>query len=586
MLTIDGDRFLLDQTPFRILSGAMHYFRVLPEYWRDRLEKMRAFGLNTVETYVAWNLHEPRPGEFHFSGRLDLVKYIETAADVGLKVILRPGPYICAEWDFGGLPSWLLKDANLQVRCMYPPYLEAVDRFFDALLPPLRPLLASNAGPIIAMQVENEYGSFGNDKHYLNHLVDSLRSHGVDVLLFTSDGPRDGCLQGGTLPDIFATVNLAFDAPKAFSKLRDYCPRGPLMITEFWSGWYDHWGEAHHVSADGNNSIERSIQTLDEILAAGASLNFYMFHGGTNFGFMNGANLSEPQYWPAVTSYDYAAPLDEAGNPSPRFWAYREVLKKYAPLPEAASIPSVPKHAFGKIKLTESAGLFASLEALSQKQSSVVPACMEMYDQDYGFLLYRTHISGPRPESILHVHDLHDRALVFLDGHYQATLERETGNEQTSFEIPLEGITLGLLVENMGRVNFGPHLLDRKGILGGVTFAGQFQFGWDVFPLPLNDLSGLRFTRLDGTPPSQLAFYRAAFDVDHPADTFLALPGWTKGVVWINGFNLGRYWERGPQKTLYLPAPLLKAGKNELIIFELHKAAQLAVEFRATPDLG
>jgi beta-galactosidase len=581
-LTTSGDQFLLDGKPFRIISGAMHYFRVVPEYWRDRLEKMRAFGLNTVETYVAWNLHEPHPGEFHFDGMLDIVRFIETAADVGLKVIVRPGPYICSEWDFGGLPFWLLKDPTMQVRCVYPPYLAAVDRFFDALLPRLAPLQFKHGGPIIAMQVENEYGSYGNDKVYLRHLADGMRARGIDSFLFTSDGPRDGCLQGGTLPDVFKTVNFAFDAMEAFAKLREYQPEGPLMVMEFWSGWFDHWGEEHHISADGEASIERSVQTLDEILAAGASVNFYMFHGGSNFGFMNGANFDPEAYGADVTSYDYACPLDEAGDPSPRFAAYREVLKKYVDIPSAEIPPVSRKAGYGAVEMTESARLFESLGVLSQPRSSVTPDPMEMYDQDYGFILYRTQLSGPCA-GILRLRGLHDRALVFVDGVLIDTLDRETGNEYAALETTGDAI-LEILVENMGRVNFGASLLDRKGITGGVTVNDQYQFGWEVFPLPLNDLSGLKFdsARAADFP----AFMRATFNVDDPADTFLALPGWTKGAVWLNGFNLGRYWERGPQKTLYVPAPLLKRGKNELIVFELHGTQSLQVEFRDEPDLG
>jgi beta-galactosidase len=586
MLTISGNQFLLNDKPYRILSGAMHYFRVHPQDWRDRLEKMRAFGLNTVETYVAWNLHEPRPGEFNFSGMLDVAQFIQTAASAGLNVIVRPGPYICSEWDFGGLPAWLLKDANMQVRCAYPPYLSAVDRFFDALMPRLKPLLASNGGPIIAMQIENEYGSYASDKIYLNYLLNGLRARGMDVLLFTSDGPRDGCLQGGTLPGIFSTVNFAFNAPEALAKLREYRPDGPLMVTEFWSGWFDHWGENHHISADESNSMERSVQTLDEILKTGASINFYMFHGGTNFGFMNGANLEPNGYQADVTSYDYGAPLNECGDPSPRFAAYREVLKKYVDLPEAVNIQPGVKRAFGEVEMSESVGLFESLKALSRKQNSLTPAPMEMFDQDYGFILYRTHLSGPRPTSICQARNLHDRALVFLNGQLHATLDRETCRECTTFEIPPEGVTLDLLVENMGRVNFGTGLMDRKGILGGVTFAEQFQFDWEVYPLPLKDLSRLRFSPLDRKPQSQPTFYRATFEVNSPADTFLALPGWSKVVAWVNGFNLGRYWQRGPQQTLYVPAPVLKTGANELILFELHGASCWNVEFRSTPDLG
>jgi len=386
-LTTSGNQFMLNGQPFRIISGAIHYFRVMPEYWRDRLEKMCAFGLNTVETYVAWNLHEPRPAEFHFEGMLDLVKFIETAADVGLKVIVRPGPYICSEWDFGGLPFWLLKDPNMQVRCAYPPFIAAVDRFFDALLPRLVHLQSTRGGPIIAMQVENEYGSYGNDKVYLRHLRDGLRARDIDSFLFTSDGPRDRCLQGGTLPELLKTVNFAFDAPDALAKLREYQPDGPLMVTEFWAGWFDHWGEPHHVSADGSDSIQRSVDTLDEILAAGASVSFYMFHGGTNFGFMNGANGEPEAYAADVTSYDYACPLSESGDPTPRFAAYQAVLKKYVNIPEMEIPSASPKTAYGPVALTESVGLFEALDVLSQPQTSVTPQPMEIYDQDYGFIL-------------------------------------------------------------------------------------------------------------------------------------------------------------------------------------------------------
>ncbi len=585
-LTTTNDQFLLDGKPFRILSGAMHYFRVLPHYWRDRLEKMHLFGLNTVETYIAWNLHEPQPGDFHFDGMLDVVDFVHTAAEVGLKVIIRPGPYICSEWDFGGLPYWLLKDPAMQVRCAYPSYLQAVDRYFDALLPRLAPLQSTRGEPIIAMQVENEYGSYGDDKVYLRYLVDGMRKRGIDCFLFTSDGPRDGCLQGGALPELFKTVNFAFNAEAALAKLRQYQPNGPLMVTEFWSGWYDHWGEAHHLSADGSDSIQRSVEALDELLRLGASVNFYMFHGGTNFGFMNGANLDNGVYHSAVTSYDYASPLDEAGDPSPRFAAYRQVMSKYVDLPPLDEIPPSPKAAYGPVQLAESCTLWDALPALSQPHASPTPLPMEMLDQDTGFVLYRTHISGPRPEGLLHVRELHDRALLLLNGTFHTTLVRETGKETVNLEIPPDGMTIDLLVENMGRVNFGPGLIDRKGILGGVTFADQYQFGWEIYPLPLDDLSLLQFAPLDGTTQACPKFYRAHFHVDQPTDTYLALPGWTKGVVWLNGFNLGRYWQRGPQKTLYVPAPLLQAGQNELIVFELHATNNLWVEFRTISDLA
>jgi beta-galactosidase len=482
------------------------------------------------------------------------------------------------------LPAWLVKDPAMQVRCTYPPYLAAVDRYFDVLLPRLVPLLASNGGPISAMQIENEYGGYGNDQSYLQWLSDGLRRRGIDVLLFTSDGPRDGQQQGGGLPGILRTVNFAFDAHEAFAKLREYQPDSPLMVTEFWSGWFDHWGEEHHLSLDSSNSIERSVQTLDDILAAGASVNFYMFHGGTNFGFMNGANLELTGYHSDVTSYDYAAPLDECGDPSPRFAAYHDVLRKYMVVPEISIVRSIPKRSYGSIGLSESIGLFDALDVLSRQHLSVTPDPMEFFDQDYGFILYRTRIPGPRSEALLVVHEVRDRAQVFVDGQPIGVLERETGDEALSLEIPPQGITLDLLIENMGRVNFGPGLIDRKGIVGCVTFDRQVLFNWEVYPLPLNDLSELRFAATDVREGPR--FYRDTFEVDEAADTFLALPGWTKGVAWINGFNLGRYWQRGPQQTLYVPAPILKQGVNDIIVFELHGAEQLRVELRDQPTLG
>lgn len=585
MLAVHGNEFTLNGKPFRILAGAMHYFRVPPAYWRDRLEKMRAFGLNTVETYAAWNMHEPQPGKFDFSGMLDIERFLQIAADVGLKAIVRPGPYICSEWDFGGLPYWLLKDPNLKVRCAYPPYLEAVDRYFNELLPRIAPLQSHRGGPVIAVQVENEYGSYGGDKVYLSHLRDKLRQGGIETLLFTSDGPRDECLQGGTLPDLLATVNFAFEAPAAFQKLRQYRPEGPLMVTEFWSGWFDHWGEDHHVSADGSPSIARSVQALDQVLDAGASLSFYMFHGGTNFGFMSGANIEPTGYRADVTSYDYAAPLDEAGNPSERYWAYREVLGKYVDLPELNELPAQPARSFGTLRISGAVDLFGALDELSKPVLSLGTEPMEAYGQDYGFILYRTRLTGPRSTSILHLRGLHDRAQVYLDGKLHDTLEREHQHDMTALSVPAEGAQLDLLVENMGRVNFGPGLIDRKGILDGVTLADQYLFGWEVYPLPLADLSLLKFRPLVDGPLAGPRFYRGVFRVDEPADTFLALPGWKKGVAWINGTNLGRYWQRGPQQTLYVPGPFLTAGENELIVLELEAAGEL-VEFRDKPVLG
>lgn len=583
MLTIAGDQFHLDGAPFRLLSGALHYFRVVPEYWPDRLRKLRALGLNTVETYVPWNLHEPRPGEFHFDGGLDIVRFIELAAAEGLKVIVRPGPYICSEWEMGGLPAWLLKDTAMRLRCSYRPYLAAADRYLDTLLPRLVPWQASRGGPIIAMQVENEYGSYGGDTAYLTYLADGMRARGIEVLLFTSDGPAAATLQSGSAPGVLKTVNFGANAPSALARLRHYQPHGPLMVTEFWLGWFDHWGEAHHDQPIDASVGDAAARTLEEILSAGASVNLYMAHGGTNFGFMNGANVDGGVYRATVTSYDYAAPLDEAGDPTPRYVVLREVIGRHVPLPDVPLPPPSRKQAYGPVALTESVSLFDALDSLSERHTSPFPQAMEAFDQAYGFILYRTRVSGPRSPAPLTVRHVRDRVQVFADGVEVGILEREFPERGLDLAVPAEGQALDLLVENMGRVNFGPDLLDRKGIAEGALLGGQYLADWDIYPLPLDDLSRLRFGPLAATGPR---FFRGVFDVDDPADTYLALPGWTKGVVWLNGVNLGRYWRRGPQQTLYVPAPLLRPGRNELVILELHAAAQPVVELRDRPDLG
>lgn len=578
-LSIQGNAFYRNGQPVRLLSGAMHYFRVVPEYWRDRLLKLKAMGLNTVETYVPWNLHEPRPGRFRFSGQLDIVRYLTLAAELDLMAIVRPGPYICSEWDLGGLPSWLLRDPQMRLRCAYPPYLRAVDRFFAALLPRLAPLQASSGGPIVAVQVENEYGSFGNDQTYLRHLVNSLRRGGIDELLFTSDGPCDWMLQGGTVLDIFKVANFGSHPEDAFAKLRDYQPDGPPMCGEFWNGWFDHWGDPHH-----QRDAHDAAQTLDHMLVNGASVNFYMFHGGTNFGFMAGANHTGTTYQPDVTSYDYGAPVDESGVPTEKFFACRAVIGKYVPLPALALPAPLPRCAYGTVTFTECAPLLANLDALSRPVYRPAPVPMEMLGQDYGFILYRTTLQGPRETCPLELQEVHDRAQVFVDGEYRGVIDRNMTESPIALAFGPGQHTLDLLVENMGRVNYGPLLHDRKGITHGVRLGNQFLFDWTIFPLPLTNLTRMRFTADMTEGP---AFHRGSFMVDEPADTFLALPGWTKGVVWLNGTNLGRFWEeKGPQRTLYVPAPLLHRGRNTLIVLELHAAGSRTLELRDVPELG
>lgn len=580
MLVISGNHFFLDGQPFRIFSGAMHYFRVHPRYWEDRLYKLKAMGLNTIETYVAWNLHEPRPGEFHFEEGLDLAHYLSIAANLGLKAIVRPGPYICSEWDFGGLPAWLLADPSMRVRCAYPPYLTAVDRFFEALLPQFAPLQSNHGGPVIAVQVENEYGSYGNDKTYLSHLEAKLREGGIDVLLFTSDGPEDKMLKFGTLPHLLKTANFGSRAKEAFEKLRQYQPEGPLMCGEFWNGWFDHWGEINH-----SRSPEDAAAALDEILTYGDSVNLYMFHGGTNFGLTSGANEAPyPDYQADVTSYDYDSPLSEAGDPTPKYFAFREVLRRYTKFPNLPLPEPSPKLASGPFCLTESIGLFDALSHLATPITSPTPEPMERLGYDTGLILYRTHTKASGINSMLIIRDVHDRAQVFLDGVLLGILERERHQNSVEVDIPEGGATLDILVENMGRVNYGPNLTDRKGITDSVLLGQQLLFDWQIYPLSLDHLSELPFTSTYSVKGP--VFYRGSFEVETPLDTFLSLPNGNKGIAWINGFCLGRYWRRGPQQTLYIPAPHLHIGVNELIVLELHEMQEPLFELLDHPVLN
>ncbi|CAG7652165.1 beta-galactosidase [Paenibacillus allorhizosphaerae] len=579
-LEVAEGQFRIGGKPLRLMSGAMHYFRIVPEYWRDRLLKLKACGFNTVETYVAWNVHEPAEGQFHFTGMADVVRFVETAGELGLHVIVRPSPYICAEWEFGGLPAWLLGYPDIRLRCMDPVFLEKVDAYYDVLIPLLKPLLSTSGGPIIAVQIENEYGSYGNDQAYLDYLRRGLLARGVDVLMFTSDGPTDAMLQGGTLPDVLATVNFGSHPQEAFEKFREYRKTEPLVCMEFWNGWFDHWMKPHHT-----RPAEEVADVFERMLSAGASVNFYMFHGGTNFGFYNGANYGSA-YEPTVTSYDYDAPLSESGDVTDKFVAIRKVLQQHGEIGDAVLPEPLPKRSYGTVRLTERAELFSSLAELSSPVERVCPEPMEKLGQSYGFIVYSTTVSGPRLGESLHLQEVHDRAVVFLDGAYAGTVER-WDPKPLKLDIPAEGVRLDIVVENMGRINYGPRLKDFKGITEGVRLNNQFLFHWTIHPLPLDKLDGLSYRLYEADHvPAGPAFYRGSLEVEQPADTFVRLTGWTKGVVWVNGFNLGRYWERGPQKTLYLPAPLLRRGSNEIVVFELHGADKPEIALEDRPDLG
>lgn len=558
---INGNEFMLNGRPYRILSGAIHYFRVVPEYWRDRLLKLKACGLNTVETCIAWNVHEPKKDLYNFSGIADVVKFIKIAQEIGLNVILRPGPYICAEWDFGGFPAWLLAEENIKLRCYNKPYLERVDKFFDVLFEKIKPLLCCNGGPVIAVQLENEYGSYGNDKKYLEHLKQKFIELSIDCMIFTSDGPTDVMLEGGTLPDVLKTVNFGSASEEAFSKLKEHQEGKPVMCMEYWNGWFDHWGEEHHVRDYKDAALE-----LDSILNQGASVNLYMFHGGTNFGFYNGANFQE-KYEPTVTSYDYNSPLSEDGEPTDKFFAFQKVLLEHGEKFNTELPESIGKMAYGKVKLTEKQGLFQALEHLSKAIEMPYPVPMEKLNQNFGFILYRTKVNGIRKACEIDIKKVCDRAQIFVNGKYVDTVYRPEADKKVVVDFENDENVLDILVENMGRVNYGQHLMDYKGITDGVRLDYQYQFQWQIFCLPLDNIDKVKYN--DEVEEGKPIFYRGYFQVDEVKDTYFSVDGWEKGNVFINGFNIGRYWSIGPQKTLYIPAPLLRKGKNEIVVFDL-----------------
>ncbi|WP_394839128.1 beta-galactosidase [Pendulispora rubella] len=577
-LTVEGDHFLLDGERFQIIGGAIHYFRIHPDQWLDRLQRLRAMGLNTIETYVAWNFHQPTPGDADFTGWRDLGRFIRLAGSLGLKVVVRPGPYICAEWDFGGLPAWLLANSKIQLRCSDPEYEKALDQWFDKLLPHLAPLQWGAGGPIIAVQIENEYGSFGNDQTHLKHIEGVLRRHGIDSLLFCSNGTYDWMLRGGNLPGVLATANFSGDPTGDFEALRKFQPNGPLWCTEYWDGWFDHWGEGHH-----RTDPTETAAMVDKMLAMGASVNLYMAAGSSNFGFWAGANY-DGHYQSTITSYDYDSPVGEAGELTQKFTKLREVIGKYAPLPTDPLPELPPRLAAQTVAVRSAATLFGALDRLGHAVHRGAPVPMEQLGQAYGMIHYRTRIQGPRTKATLTIQGLADWALVYLDGKFVGRLDRNTPKVGVDIAVPGEASQLDLLVDCHGRINFGSNNRDPKGINGNVLLGAQALFGWDIWPLPLDNLDPLQFGAIPAsfTGPT---FYRTSLSIPRPADGFLAFPNWKKGMVWLNGFLLGRYWDRGPQRRLYAPAPLWKAGRNDVVLLELHGAGS-QVALHGEPDLG
>ena len=563
---------------------------------------MKDCGLNAVQTYVPWNFHELEHGMFDFSGDKDLAGFLKTAQNVGLLVILRAGPYICGEWDMGGLPSWLLRHKDIALRTSDPIYLSYVDKWMSVLLPLVKPFLYANNGPIITVQVENEYGSYyACDRTYMEHLYSTFRNLlGDNVVLFTTDGAGDSLLKCGTLiPQLYATVDFGITSDPAdnFKAQRDYEPKGPLVNSEFYTGWLDHWGEPHQTV----NSTQVA-NTLDLILKLNASVNMYMFEGGTNFAFWNGANAGST-YQPQPTSYDYNAPLTEAGDPWEKYVLISNIISSYSGL--NTYIPLiVPKRSYGKVYMTAAVGLFDSPQLVVNQITAEMPVTMELLNQSFGFVIYTTKLPVEfvgKDSTDLTISGLHDRASVYIDGVLKGTGMRVSPTASTvtlTINIPSNAVNLDIVVENMGRINYGSLLNDSKGILGSVTLDGELLTQWTSKSVPMNDTSRIQFQQLNETSKTSnsTVFFRGTFRFDGEAySTFLNVSRWSKGVAFVNGHNLGRYWPiKGPQKTLYVPGVYLRSTTelNELILFEIDQSPctppfnDCYVSLVNTPDLG
>lgn len=555
---IKNNQFLKNGKPIKIISGAVHYFRNMPDTWDDIFKKIKALGCNCVETYCAWNMHEKIQGQYDFSGNLDIAAFIRMAQKEDLMVIVRPGPYICAEWEFGGLPWWILANDDMEIRCMNKQYIQCFEDYLDKLFEEIRPLLCTNGGPIIMLQCENEYGYYGDDKDYLEYLAKSYKEKGIDVPLFTSNGTQEKNLIDGSIDGLLTTLNFGSRVEENFKAFNSLYPDKPKICMEMWNGWFDAWGDSKHHTT----SAEDYAAVVDDMLKIG-SVNMYMFIGGTNFGFTSGANYYE-KFAPVVTSYDYNALLTEAGDVTPKYYAVRNVIKKYVDTPLPSVPANRPKKAYGKFLLTQKTGLFANLNNISKPIKSEIPKHMEKYGIGYGYIAYETVLNREYIDAVLSLESLGDRAHVYLNHNLIGILYI---NEDLSIKINAQkGDTLTILCENMGRANFGSKMMRKKGIAGRCLIDGNIHFNWNVYPLPMDNLSNLDFS--ENQFNEKTGFYKGSVDIDEPYDTFLKLENFKKGFVTINGFNIGRYWEIGPQKTLYVPKSILQKGENEFIIFE------------------
>jgi len=553
---IGTNDFLLDGQRLQIRCGEIHAARVPKEYWRQRLQMTKAMGLNTVCAYLFWNLHEPKPGEYVWTGQADDAEFCRIAQEEGLWVILRPGPYACAEWEMGGTPWWMLKGEGVKLRSRDPRYLEPAKKYLKEVGRVLGPLQITHGGPIIMAQVENEYGFYGKDTGYMAEVKKALQDAGFEVPLFACNPPS--VMKNGLLTNLFQAANFGSDPKRNFAKLRELQPAGPQICSEFYPGWFDTWGQPHHFG-----DAAKYLRDLKYMLDAGASFSIYMAHGGTTFGLWSGCDRP---FKPDTSSYDYDAPISEAGRATPKFFQTRELFAKYLLPGEKLPTPPAPNPvvSFTPVTLTEIAPIFDNLPEHPTRDET--PSSMEQYDQGYGSILYRTTLPAGAAMT-LEAGAVHDFGFVFVNGQRVGVLDRRSGVAQILLPARAVAARLDILVEPMGRINFGAEMMDHKGLIAPVTLGGAKLKEWQIFNLPLDEkmLAGLKFTAGKISAP---AFWRGAIELAQAGDTFLDLRGWGKGVLWVNGHCLGRYWNIGPTQTAYAPGCWLNAGKNEIVILD------------------
>jgi beta-galactosidase len=575
--TLGTSEFLLDGNPYQIISGEMHPARIPAAYWRHRIQMAKAMGCNTISAYIFWNYHEKEEGIFDFSSdNHNLGEFFKTVQDEGLWLIIRPGPYVCAEWEFGGIPPYLLRIPDIKLRCMDLRYMAAAERYMKNLAVEIKPYLITNGGPVLMLQIENEYGSYGNDRNYIARLKDIWVENGIDVPFFTGDGPTTYMLEAGTLQGCAVGLDSG-SQPSDFELAGKMNPGVPVFSSETYPGWLTHWGEkwARPDTAD-------LLKEIKFLMDNRKSFNLYVIHGGTNFGYTAGANSGGKGFEPDVTSYDYDAPIDEQGNPTAKYMSLRRLIGSY--LPKGKKLPpvpdAIPSYEIPSIGLSPFTSVW---DNLPQPVNSVQPKPFESYNQDYGFILYTTELIGHK-NGKLTVTDLHDYAIVFLNGKYIGSLDRREGIN--SIDVPeskVEKPVLEILVEAMGRINFAQYLIDRKGITDRVTLNGMTLMNWKAYNLPMDEKFIYNLRSSNRNPGKEGIFFKGNFFITGPVDTFLDLSNFKKGIAWVNGHNLGRYWEIGPQKRLYCPASFLRQGSNEMIVFDLHQTVpQIVVGFKTS----